>query len=116
MTLLARIEHLQPADLPALSKSIFGDLCPAMCLVTTPNKDFNPLFSDKPTLPPHTHSHTHTMGRGQMVHLAVCSFIRHSDHKFEWTRQEFQVTKARTRANVRMPTLVCVCVCLSVWR
>ncbi|CEM01591.1 unnamed protein product [Vitrella brassicaformis CCMP3155] len=66
VTLIEVIEHLQPADLPALSKSIFGDLCPAMCLVTTPNKDFNPLFSDKPT------------------------FVRHSDHKFEWTRQEFQ--------------------------
>ncbi|CEM36132.1 unnamed protein product [Vitrella brassicaformis CCMP3155] len=66
VTLIEVIEHLQPADLPALAKSVFGDLCPAMCLVTTPNKDFNPLFSDTPT------------------------FIRDSDHKFEWTRQEFQ--------------------------
>jgi hypothetical protein len=60
------IEHLDPPRLQACERNLFGFLQPHLVLVTTPNSDYNSLF---PTL---------TAGR-----------FRHSDHRFEWSRQEF---------------------------
>ncbi len=61
------IEHLDPARLIALERVLFEFARPRYILITTPNREYNVLF---PTLP-----------EGK---------FRHTDHRFEWTRAEFQ--------------------------
>lgn len=61
------IEHLDPPRLAAFERVVFEHARPGMVLLTTPNAEYNPLF---PFLP---------SGR-----------FRHKDHRFEWTRSEFQ--------------------------
>lgn len=60
-----RIEHLEPDVLSSMPEVVFGHLSPKVVIVTTPNVEFNVLF---PGL------------KG----------FRHYDHKFEWTRAEFE--------------------------
>ena len=67
VALVEVIEHLDPPRLRACEKNLFAFLRPQLVLITTPNRDYNQLF---PTL---------TAGK-----------FRHNDHRFEWTRQEFQ--------------------------
>ncbi|MFJ9554828.1 3' terminal RNA ribose 2'-O-methyltransferase Hen1 [Nocardiopsis sp. NPDC101807] len=64
--LMEVIEHLDPSRLPAMEASVFGAARPRVVVVTTPNVEYN----------------THYEG------LADGS-LRHSDHRFEWTRAEF---------------------------
>ena len=59
-----RVEHLQDAELSLLPKAIFGQIAPWLVLMTTPNVEFNVLFSN-------------------------LTGFRHPDHKFEWTRKQF---------------------------
>lgn len=59
------IEHLTLDDVERFSEVVFGYMTPAAVIVSTPNSEFNPL-------------------------LPVLAGFRHSDHKFEWTRAEFQ--------------------------
>ncbi|XP_044258252.1 uncharacterized protein LOC123007190 isoform X2 [Tribolium madens] len=59
------IEHLYPDTLDALPYNIFSYIRPKLVIVTTPNAEFNVLF-------------------------AKLSRVRHADHKFEWTREQFQ--------------------------
>jgi 3' terminal RNA ribose 2'-O-methyltransferase Hen1 len=66
------IEHVEPDRLGHLERAVFGDAQPSAVIVTTPNADYNALF---PTLP-----------AGQ---------FRHADHRFEWTRVEFEAWCAR---------------------
>ncbi|WP_205508921.1 3' terminal RNA ribose 2'-O-methyltransferase Hen1 [Longitalea arenae] len=61
------IEHLDEARLAALEKVVFRYAKPVDVVITTPNAEYNKKF-DK-------------LQAGQM---------RHSDHRFEWTRAEFQ--------------------------
>lgn len=61
------IEHLDAARLAALERVLFEFARPSMVIVTTPNAEYNPLFG--------------TLLAGQ---------FRHKDHRFEWTRAEFQ--------------------------
>jgi 3' terminal RNA ribose 2'-O-methyltransferase Hen1 len=61
------IEHLDRARLAALERVLFEFARPRHILITTPNREYNVLF---PSLP---------AGR-----------MRHGDHRFEWTRAEFQ--------------------------
>ncbi|MCE7008607.1 3' terminal RNA ribose 2'-O-methyltransferase Hen1 [Kibdelosporangium philippinense] len=65
--LMEVIEHLDEPRLPALERSVFGEARPATVVVTTPNVEYNVRF---PTLP---------VGK-----------MRHSDHRFEWTRAQFR--------------------------
>ncbi|MCP2249812.1 3' terminal RNA ribose 2'-O-methyltransferase Hen1 [Lentzea aerocolonigenes] len=65
--LMEVVEHVDPSRLPALEHSVFTVARPRTVLVTTPNVEYNPLFE--------------TLPEGQ---------LRHSDHRFEWTRAEFQ--------------------------
>ena len=60
-----RIEHLESDVLEKVPESVFGAVHPKTVVMSTPNADFNILFSDL---------------RG----------FRHHDHKFEWTRKQFQ--------------------------
>ncbi|HEY3811618.1 MAG TPA: 3' terminal RNA ribose 2'-O-methyltransferase Hen1 [Caulobacteraceae bacterium] len=66
------IEHLDPDRIPALEKVLFGAARPKTVIVTTPNADYNALF---PNL---------TGGA-----------LRHPDHRFEWTRAEFEAWASR---------------------
>lgn len=61
------IEHVEPERLGALEEAIFGVARPKLVIVTTPNQEYNARFEALPA--------------GKM---------RHKDHRFEWTRQEFQ--------------------------
>jgi 3' terminal RNA ribose 2'-O-methyltransferase Hen1 len=61
------IEHLDEPRLAALEKIIFKYAKPVDVVVTTPNAEYNKKFEG--------------LSAGQM---------RHSDHRFEWTRAEFQ--------------------------
>jgi 3' terminal RNA ribose 2'-O-methyltransferase Hen1 len=61
------IEHLDPARLAAFERVLFEFAAPKLIALTTPNAEYNALF---PTLP--------------------AGELRHSDHRFEWTRLEFQ--------------------------
>ena len=66
-TLVEVIEHIEPHRLSALVMSLFADARPNMVVITTPNREYNVLFE--------------TMKENQ---------LRHSDHRFEWTRPEFE--------------------------
>ena len=61
------IEHLDPDRLPLMERVVFGEARPGAVVITTPNVEYNTLFSN----------------------LAVGAF-RHPDHRFEWTRAEFR--------------------------
>ncbi len=66
------IEHLDLPRLPALEYAVFGSARPRTVLVTTPNVEYNVRWE---TLP--------------------AGHVRHSDHRFEWTREEFRNWAAR---------------------
>ncbi|KAK2584717.1 hypothetical protein KPH14_007050 [Odynerus spinipes] len=59
------IEHLYPDTLTDFPFNIFGYIKPKVAIITTPNADFNVLFPK-------------------------FTGFRHPDHKFEWTREQFQ--------------------------
>ena len=61
------IEHIDAPRLGAFEEAIFGAARPGAVLITTPNVEYNALFSG----------------------LSDGAF-RHQDHRFEWRRQEFQ--------------------------
>lgn len=61
------IEHLDPPRLSAFERVVFEFARPGTVVLTTPNREYN---STWPSLP-----------AGQ---------FRHSDHRFEWSRAEFQ--------------------------
>lgn len=62
------IEHLDLPRLPALEYAVFGSARPQTVLVTTPNVEYNVRWE---TLP--------------------AGHVRHGDHRFEWSREEFRV-------------------------
>ena len=61
------IEHLDPPRLAAFERVLFEFARPNTVIVTTPNAEYNRLFE--------------TLPAGQ---------FRHKDHRFEWTRAEFE--------------------------
>ncbi|BDI33097.1 3' terminal RNA ribose 2'-O-methyltransferase Hen1 [Capsulimonas corticalis] len=61
------IEHLDPSRLEAFERVIFQYAKPGVVALTTPNAEYNVVFE--------------TLPEGKM---------RHSDHRFEWTRAEFE--------------------------
>ena len=66
-TLVEVIEHIEPHRLSALVLSLFADARPRVVVVTTPNREYNALFEG--------------LKDGK---------LRHPDHRFEWTRAEFE--------------------------
>ncbi|GAA2445124.1 3' terminal RNA ribose 2'-O-methyltransferase Hen1 [Streptomyces lavendulocolor] len=60
------VEHLDLPRLPALEYAVFGSARPGTVVVTTPNVEYNVRWE---TLP--------------------AGHVRHGDHRFEWTREEF---------------------------
>ena len=61
------VEHLDAARLAAFERVLFEQARPARVVLTTPNREYNVKFE---TLP--------------------AGKFRHQDHRFEWTRAEFQ--------------------------
>jgi 3' terminal RNA ribose 2'-O-methyltransferase Hen1 len=61
------IEHLDPPRLRAMERNVFEFARPRTVVVTTPNSEYNVRFEGLPA------------GR-----------FRHRDHRFEWTRAEFE--------------------------
>ncbi|HEU5230393.1 MAG TPA: 3' terminal RNA ribose 2'-O-methyltransferase Hen1, partial [Ktedonobacteraceae bacterium] len=66
------IEHLDPPRLAAFERILFEFARPETVVVTTPNAEYNVKFA--------------TLAAGK---------FRHKDHRFEWTRQEFQTWAAQ---------------------
>lgn len=62
--LMEVVEHVDPPRLEALERVVFGAAKPGAVIVTTPNCEYNALYEG-------------LVG------------MRHPDHRFEWTRQEF---------------------------
>jgi hypothetical protein len=61
------VEHLDPPRLAAFERVLFEHACPATVVMTTPNREYNARFETMPV-----------------------GAFRHKDHRFEWTRAEFQ--------------------------
>jgi predicted SAM-dependent methyltransferase len=72
------IEHIDLDRLDAFERSVFEFARPGVVLVTTPNVEYNAKFEG--------------MTPGQM---------RHADHRFEWTRAQFQEWIDRVCASYR---------------
>jgi 3' terminal RNA ribose 2'-O-methyltransferase Hen1 len=66
------VEHLDPPRLAAFERVLFEHAKPMSIIMTTPNREYNAKFE--------------TMPAGS---------FRHRDHRFEWTRQEFQTWSNR---------------------
>lgn len=62
------VEHLDPPRLAAFERVVFEFARPATVILTTPNREYNATW---PNLAP--------------------GALRHEDHRFEWSREEFQV-------------------------
>ena len=60
------IEHLEPARLGAFERVLFEFARPPTVVITTPNTEYNVRFEN--------------LAAGR---------LRHGDHRFEWTREEF---------------------------
>jgi 3' terminal RNA ribose 2'-O-methyltransferase Hen1 len=65
------VEHLDPPRLRAFERVLFEFARPGMVVLTTPNRDYNAMWE---TLP--------------------AGAFRHKDHRFEWSRAEFQAWAA----------------------
>ncbi|WP_433578582.1 3' terminal RNA ribose 2'-O-methyltransferase Hen1 [Nocardia brasiliensis] len=73
--LMEVVEHVDPSRLGALEHAVFAAAAPRAVLVTTPNAEFNVRYESLPA------------GK-----------FRHADHRFEWTRAEFESWAARVAA------------------
>lgn len=65
LLLVEVIEHLDPERLPSLERNVFGFAAAHTVVVTTPNAEHNVRYGLSP------------------------GALRHADHRFEWTRDEF---------------------------
>ena len=70
--LMEVVEHVDPPRLAAVERVVFGDARPAAVVVTTPNAEYNVRYEG--------------LAPGAM---------RHPDHRFEWTREEFRAWASR---------------------
>jgi 3' terminal RNA ribose 2'-O-methyltransferase Hen1 len=73
--LMEVIEHLEPTRLDMCARVLFGYTRPGTVIVTTPNREYNGQWPGLPT-----------------------GALRRRDHRFEWTRAEFQAWAGRVAA------------------
>jgi 3' terminal RNA ribose 2'-O-methyltransferase Hen1 len=66
-TVVEVIEHLDPARLAAFERVLFEFASPTTIILTTPNVEYNATWESLPA-----------------------GTFRHRDHRFEWTREQFQ--------------------------
>jgi 3' terminal RNA ribose 2'-O-methyltransferase Hen1 len=69
------IEHLDEPRLRSFERVVFGHAKPKTVVVTTPNREYNAKFEGLPA-----------------------GTFRHRDHRFEWTRAEFEAWAGRVAA------------------
>lgn len=69
-TVVEVIEHLDPPRLAAFKRVVFEFAQPQAIIVTTPNREYN-------------------------AEYALDEGFRHEDHRFEWTRAEFEAWATR---------------------
>ena len=65
------VEHVEPAQLPMFEDALFGQAQPGAVVLTTPNREYNRTFD-----------------------RLRANGLRHPDHRFEWTRTEFETWAA----------------------
>lgn len=65
-TLVETIEHIEPTRLSSVERLVFEALAPPLVVLTTPNRDYNPLYG---------------FAEGE---------YRHPDHRFEWSGPRFR--------------------------
>jgi 3' terminal RNA ribose 2'-O-methyltransferase Hen1 len=70
------VEHLDPGRLETFERVLLGHTRPATVVLTTPNAEHNLRFEGLPA-----------------------GTMRHPDHRFEWTREEFREWAERTATN-----------------
>jgi 3' terminal RNA ribose 2'-O-methyltransferase Hen1 len=61
------VEHMDPPRLAAFERVLFGHARPRTIVITTPNREYNAVWESLPK-----------------------GALRHRDHRFEWSRKEFQ--------------------------
>lgn len=66
------VEHFDPARLAAFERVLFGEAQPKTVILTTPNREYNAMWESLPA-----------------------GAMRHTDHRFEWSREEFEVWAQR---------------------
>ena len=66
-TVVEVVEHLDEPRLDAFTRVLFEHARPSHVIMTTPNREYNVRFEGLPT-----------------------NAMRHADHRFEWTRDEFE--------------------------
>ena len=66
------IEHIMPEKLSIFEKVLFQKAAHPTIIVTTPNREYNARY-----------------------HCAGGGMLRHEDHRFEWTREEFVAWTAK---------------------
>jgi 3' terminal RNA ribose 2'-O-methyltransferase Hen1 len=71
LALIEVIEHIDQPRLGALEDALFSHARPKLVIVTTPNVEYNELFETMPQ-----------------------DRLRHQDHRFEWTRSQFETWSA----------------------
>ena len=71
------IEHLGPPRLAAFERVLFEHARPATVVLTTPNREYNAMWENLVIEP---------ASDGE----PAVTKLRHRDHRFEWTRAEFQ--------------------------
>jgi 3' terminal RNA ribose 2'-O-methyltransferase Hen1 len=70
------IEHLDQPRLRSFERVLFAQARPSTVVVTTPNREYNARFEGLPA-----------------------GNFRHRDHRFEWTRAEFEAWSGRIAAD-----------------
>lgn len=86
ITCLEVIEHLNPDMLAKIPEILFGIYQPRLVIISTPNAEFNVHFDD-------------------LKYGTSKSTFRHWDHKFEWTRAEFETWYGFLYKGLRMSLL-----------
>jgi SAM-dependent methyltransferase len=75
LVLVEVVEHVDPSRLGALERTVFGAAAPGLVVVTTPNAEYNVRYD-----------------------FLAPGAMRHRDHRFEWTRAEFNSWAGRVAA------------------
>lgn len=74
------IEHMEEEQACLFGDIVLGSFCPRVLIVSTPNYEYNPILQ-RSSLP--------NKEEDSEEKSAACKFRNH-DHKFEWTRQQFE--------------------------
>ncbi|KAF7015857.1 unnamed protein product [Triticum aestivum] len=88
-TCLEVIEHVEEDQASLFGNVVLSSFCPAVLIVSTPNYEYNPILQ-RSALP--------NKEEEQEQDAGPCKFRNH-DHKFEWTRSQFQRWATRLAAS-----------------